>query len=435
MTNELVRCALALVSGETREDYAFVVRDGRIVASGGFREVREQALDLQTRSFPADRLVVPGFINGHSHAYQILLRGWADDWPFAKWRSDALYRVVPQLTPDDVYWTFAAAFSEMLAAGITTVAEFFYLNGAGNDRAEAAIRAARETGIRLVLARTWMDAPYAPPEFCETQDVAAQRTLELMQRYPEANICVAPHSLHAASPEMIRAAAEFSRRFDCMLHIHVAEAPYEAQETVARHGLTPVALLDELGALTERTVAVHAIHLSETEKEMLARAGARVVHNPTTNQYLGDGICDVVGLRSLGVPIGLGTDADIRPSLIDEMRSAALLAKLRGLDGAAMTAQHALAMGTREGARALALDAGDLLEGGPADYLVLDASEIDPWSPECNALIYRGQDAWVQATFVNGRRVYTGEASPLARRARREAALIAERLCVGSGSV
>jgi 5-methylthioadenosine/S-adenosylhomocysteine deaminase len=204
---------------------------------------------------------------------------------------------------------------------------------------------------------------------------------------------------------------------------------------VARHGLTPVALLDELGALTERTVAVHAIHLSETEKEMLARAGARVVHNPTTNQYLGDGICDVVGLRSLGVPIALGTDADIRPSLIDEMRSAALLAKLRGLDGAAMTAQHALAMGTREGARALALDAGDLLEGGPADYLVLDASEIDPWSPECNALIYRGQDAWVQATFVNGRRVYTGEASPLARRARREAALIAERLCVGSGSV
>ena len=94
-------------------------------------------------------------------------------------------------------------------------------------------------------------------------------------------------------------------------------------------------------------------HLSEPEKEMLARAGARIVHNPTTNQYLGDGICDVVGLRSLGVPIGLGTDADIRPSLIDEMRSAALLAKLRTLDGAALGAQEAFAMGTSEGARAL----------------------------------------------------------------------------------
>jgi 5-methylthioadenosine/S-adenosylhomocysteine deaminase len=429
MTDELIRCARALVSGETRHDYAFVVRDGRIVASGDFLEVRALGHDLQARSFPADRLVVPGFVNGHSHAYQILLRGWADDWPFAKWRSDALYRVVPRLTPDDVYWTFVAAFSEMLAAGITTVAEFFYLNGAGNEHAEAAIRAARDAGIRLILARTWMDASYAPPEFCETADVAAQRTLDLMQRYPEANVCVAPHSLHAASPEMIRDAAEFSRRFDCMLHIHVAEAPYEGQETLARFGATPIALLDELGALTERTIAVHAIHLSEPEKEMLARAGARVVHNPTTNEYLGDGICDVVGLRKLGVPIGLGTDADIRPSLIDEMRAAALLAKLRSFDGAALNAREALAMGTSEGARALRLDAGDLLEGGPADYVVLDGSEIDPWSPERNALVYRGQDAWVQATFVNGRRVYVGEASPLARRARNETALIAERLC------
>ncbi len=168
---------------------------------------------------------------------------------------------------------------------------------------------------------------------------------------------------------------------------------------------------------------------------MLARAGARVVHNPTTNEYLGDGICDVVGLRSLGVPIGLGTDADIRPSLIDEMRSAALLAKLRSFDGAALGAREAFAMGTREGARTLGVGAGDLLEGGPADYVVLDASEIDPWSPERNALVYRGQDAWVQATFVGGRRAYVGEPSPLARRARNEAALIAERLCVGSGSV
>jgi len=149
-----------------------------------------------------------------------------------------------------------------------------------------------------------------------------------------------------------------------------------------------------------------------------------------TNQYLGDGICDVVGLRSLGVPIALGTDADVRPSLIDEMRSAALLAKLQSFDASAFSARESFAMGTSEGARALALDAGDLLEGGPADYVVLDASGIDPWSPECNALVYRGQDSWVQATFVGGRRVYVGEASSLARRARSETARVAERLCV-----
>jgi 5-methylthioadenosine/S-adenosylhomocysteine deaminase len=426
VTSELVRCARALVGGELREDYAFAVREGRIAAAGNFLDVRDTAGDLEARSFPVDRLIVPGFINGHSHAYQILLRGWADDLPFAKWRSDALYRVVPHLTADDIYWTFALAFSEMLAAGITTVAEFFYLNGEGNAHAEAAIRAARETGIRLVFARTWMDAEYAPAQFRESIDLAAERTRELMERYPEANVCVAPHSLHAASHDMIRSAAEFASDRDCMLHIHVAEAPYEGEETLARFGATPVALLDRLGALTQRTVAIHAIYLSEQEKEMIARAGARVIHNPMTNQYLGDGICDVVGLRSLGVVMGLGCDADVKPSVIDEMRAATLLQKLRRLDGAAFGAHNAFALGTAQGASALRLDAGDLREGLPADYVVLDASGIDRWSPPLNALVYRGEDSWVQATFVDGRRVYVGEASPLARRARDEVDKIAK---------
>jgi 5-methylthioadenosine/S-adenosylhomocysteine deaminase len=428
MTNELVRCARVIVSGQLREDYAFVIRDGKIAAAGDFHDVRGRARNLSARSFPADRLVVPGFINGHSHAYQILLRGWADDWTFAKWRSDALYRIVPQLTPHDVYWTFVAAFSEMLAAGITTVAEFFYLNGAGNEHAEAAIGAARDTGIRLVLARTWMDAQSAPPQFRESIETAAQRTLELMQRFPEANVCVAPHSLHAASQDMIRAAADFARKVDCMLHIHVAEARYEGEETQCKFGRTPIALLDDLGALNERTVAIHAIYLSDDDAKLLGGSGARVVHNPMTNQYLGDGICDVTRLRSLGVTLGLGTDADVRPSLIDEMRAAAMLQKILHLDGAALGAREAFAMGTAEGARALRVSGGDLVVDSPADYLVLDATKIDPWSPPLNALVYRGEDAWVQATFVAGRRVYVGEPSPLARRARESTAAIAQRL-------
>ena len=312
MSGELVHCARALVSGNLRNDYAFVVRDGTITDAGDVRDVRARVRHLASRSFPPDRLVVPGFSNGHSHAYQILLRGWADDWPFSKWRSDALYRVVPQLTPHDVYWTFVAAFSEMLAGGITTVAEFFYLNGEGNAHAEAAIRAARETGIRLVLARTWMDAPYAPREFREEVDVAAARTGELMDRYPDANVCVAPHSLHAASHAMIRAAAEFSRERDCMLHVHVAEARYEGEQSLAQYGRTPIALLDDLGALGERTVAIHAIYLDDDDRALLARTGARVIHNPMTNQYLGDGICDATALRALGVTLGLGTDAASR---------------------------------------------------------------------------------------------------------------------------
>jgi len=428
MNGELVRCARAIVGGEVREDYAFVVGDGVIADAGDYRDVRAGARHLHERSFPPDRLVVPGFINGHSHAYQILLRGWADDWDFATWRSDALYRIVPRLTPDDVYWTFVAAFSEMLASGITTVAEFFYLNGEGNAHAEAAIAAARDTGIRLVLARTWMDAGYAPAQFRESIDLAAQRTADLMERYPEANVCVAPHSLHAASHEMIRAAANFARDRDCTLHVHVAEAAYEGRQTLERFNRTPIELLEDLGALSERTVAIHAIYLTEDDRQRLARGGARVVHNPMTNQYLGDGICDVRALQRLGIVVGLGTDADVRPSLFEEMRAAALLQKILHLDGSASRAAGAYAMGTSDGARALRIHAGDLVTGRAADFLVLDASQIDSWSPPVNALVYRGQDAWLQAAFVGGRRVYVGELSPLARKARDATTALAKRL-------
>ncbi len=430
MTNELVQCARALVGGKLRRDFGFIVRGGIIVESGDFRAIRDAANDLPSRSFPDDRLVVPGFINGHSHAYQILLRGWADDWTFARWRSDALYRVVPRLTPADVYWVFVAAFSEMLAAGITTVAEFFYLNGAGNAHAEAAIRAARDAGIRLVFARTWMDAETAPPEFRESVDVAANRTENLIEEEHSdtVTICVAPHSLHAASPDMIRAAADFAREFDCAMHVHVAEAAYEGERTLAQFGATPIALLEKLNALDEHTVAIHAIHITEEEKDAIAHAGARVVHNPMTNQYLGDGICDVEGLLARGVTIGLGTDADVKPSVIDEMRQASLLQKIARSDGSALGAPIAFDLGTSLGAKALGIAAGDLAPGCAADYVVLDGKRVDPWSPPLNALVYRGEDAWVQATFVAGRRVYTGDASPLARKAWEETAAVANRL-------
>jgi 5-methylthioadenosine/S-adenosylhomocysteine deaminase len=426
--NELVRCARALAGGETRLDYGFVVRDGTIDYAGDYAVVKEHADGLPVRSYPPDRLIVPGFINGHSHAYQILLRGWADDWTFARWRSEALYTVVPLLTPDDVHAIFVAAFSEMLAAGITTVAEFFYLNGRGNEHAHAAMAAAHETGIRLVFARTWMDAPYAPDAFREPIDVAQSRTLELMERYPWASVCVAPHSLHAASHEMIRAAADFARSYACMLHVHVAEAAYEGAQTLEQFGATPILLLDRLGALDARTVAIHAIYVTEDEKRLLAERGARVIHNPMTNQYLGDGICDVTGLQALGVTMGLGTDADVKPSLIDEMRAATLLQKLARTDGSALGARAAFELGTSQGARALGVPAGDLLPGNAADYVVLDASRIDSWSPEINALVYRGQDAWVQAAFVGGTRVYTGEPSPAARHARCKLKEIAHRV-------
>jgi 5-methylthioadenosine/S-adenosylhomocysteine deaminase len=269
-----------------------------------------------------------------------------------------------------------------------------------------------------------MDADYAPAAFRETIDQAAERTRALMSAFPDVHICVAPHSLHAASNDMIRAAAQFARDADCMMHVHVAEAQYEGAQTLERFGKTPVSLLQSLDALTERTVAIHAIYITEEEKRLLAQADARVVHNPMTNQYLGDGICDVCGLQSLGVKMGLGTDADVKPSAIEEMRAASLLQKVSRLDGSALGARAALALGTSLGAAALRVDAGDFREGAFADYITIDAAGVDPWTPLVNALVYRAENRWVRETYVAGRRVRSRDESPPARAANAIGALL-----------
>ncbi|HEY9180240.1 MAG TPA: amidohydrolase family protein, partial [Candidatus Baltobacteraceae bacterium] len=239
----------------------------------------------------------------------------------------------------------------------------------------------------------------------ESAEQAQQRTQALMEEFPDADICVAPHSLHAASPPMIRAAAAFAAAHDCMLHVHVAEAQYEGAQTLERFGATPISLLRDLDALSERTVAIHAIYISEEEQAMLARAGARVIHNPMTNQYLGDGICDVTQLQQLGVVMGLGTDADVKPSVIDEMRAASLMQKVSRLDGAALDARAAFSLGTAQGAAALRVDAGEFRSGAYADYAVIDLRRCDPWMPLCNHVVYRAQDGDVLETYVGGRRV------------------------------
>jgi 5-methylthioadenosine/S-adenosylhomocysteine deaminase len=404
----IVRCARAFAGGREVTDFTFAIEGGRIAAVALFAELQKRFPTAQIREHGPDVAVIPGLINGHSHAYQILMRGRADDLPFVRWRSDWLYQLIPPLTPEQVGAVFRQAFLEMLASGVTTVAEFFYLNGAGNEHAQAAIEAARETGIRLVFARCWMDAPAAPAAFRETIDDASARTRELLRQYPDANVCVAPHSTHGASPEMLRAAAEFARVEGCPLHVHLAETQFEVDQTRASYGKTPLRLLESVGALSQSTVAIHAIHLQQDEKKALAESGASVVHNPVTNQYLGDGICDVTGLRNLGVRIGLGTDANIEASIFAEMRSASLLQKLAHLDAGAFDAAAAFQMGTSEGAAALGFDAGDLREGAFADYAVLETVQIDPWSPLVNALVYRARPDWVRETYVGGSLKYSG---------------------------
>jgi len=366
------------------------------------------------------KLLLPGTVNAHCHTFQSLLRGLGDDLDFMAWRDRVLYPYSTRLDRDGIYLGAAFAFAEMLLHGATTCVDFFYLQDEGNDNAEAVIRAARDVGIRLVLARTMYDWDGAPARYREKPDAAASRTADLMARHakdPTVSVQPAPHSPHGASSAMIRAGFEVAQAMGTPFHIHVAEGQYEGARTLVEHSATPIRYLDKLGVLGERMIGVHCVWLDDDEVRLMGERGAGLAYCPSSNMILGDGITRITELQAAGVRIGLGTDGGCtnnRLSVFEEMRMASLLQKVRHLDGTQLIAEDAFAMGTRGGADLLRLDAGDIAPGRLADLVAVDLTHpsLHPRSSPLKSVVYAMSPQAITDVWVHGRRVV--EASRLA---------------------
>src|SRR5204862_5564833 len=188
----------------------------------------------------------------------------------------------------------------------------------------------------------------------------------------------APHSPHGASPAMIRAGWEVAEAEDTAFHIHVAEGQYEGQRTLREHGATPIRYLDRLGVLGPRMIGVHCVWLDDEEIALMGARGAALSYCPSSNMFLGDGITRIPEMLRAGVRIGLGTDGGCtnnRHSIFEEMRMTSLLQRVRLLDGNALPAERAFAMGTRAGAEILGLDAGAIAAGQLADLVAIDLED------------------------------------------------------------
>ncbi|AEJ38316.1 hypothetical protein TPY_0091 [Sulfobacillus acidophilus TPY] len=409
--------AAYLWDGETLYPDGSLVIDetaGRIVDAGDRARLLRDYGPLPAIGW-SHHLVMPGTVNLHAHSFQHLVRGRGVDQPFLAWRDDALYRISPRLDPEAVYLGAALAFMDMLKSGITTVADFFYVHGDGLDNDRAVIQAARDTGIRLVFARTFYDWDGAPAAYRESIEDAVSRTRRLaaeVQGDPRVTVHPAPHSLHGASDAMIQAAVRLAEELDTPFHIHVAEEPFEVDEVRARTGLTPVAQLAHLGALSERTIAVHLVWLTPDDITRLGDAGASWAYCPSSNMFLADGIAPWTGLRQAGVPAGLGTDggcSNNRSSIFEEMRMAALLHKVANLDATRVDWRTVLDMGTRAGADILRLPAGRIAPGRLADFIAVDLTHVSltPWTPDTLManLVYAMQPDAVTHVVVGGRPV------------------------------
>ena len=390
----------ALIEERIIDDAALLVSgDGTILAAGERAGVPAAAA-VERRRYRG--LMLPGAVNVHSHAFQILLRGRADAAvDFRDWVDHYMYRLALAIDREEIALGSRLAFAEMIRNGVTTVGEFFYLHNAplrdgcrplGNANADIVIEAARACGLRIQLLRCLYDRNerHGQQRFFEPAEEAIAATHELRRRWqhdPAVSVAVAPHSLHGATPEGIRAAAEAAVELGHPLQIHIAEERDDVAFARERYGDTPGRVLERLGVLDENLCVVHGCWLDAEEIGALGRAGARCAYNPISNMALGDGVTDVEQMVRAGVIVGLGCDgpcANHQVNVWQEMRFAEWLQRvtrermnvLTPAAADARTVNYAFEMGTRNGGRVLGLPVGRLAPGYQADYVVVDTNDL-----------------------------------------------------------
>ena len=299
------------------------------------------------------RLSLPALSTAHSHAFQRAMRGRgqrpkeknADD--FWTWRGQ-MYRTASELTPESYAKIARVAFRELRAAGVRTVGEFHYIHHQADgtpydDRtlmSDVVIEAARGAGLRIALlrcayARAGHDRAPEPGQrrFCDpTPDAVLADVDALRKKYAghaDVMIGLAPHSVRAVPPAWLPVLAEYARRADLPLHMHVAEQTREIEECLAETGRRPLELCNDHGMLGPRFVAVHATHLLPHEAKLLGDATGFACICPTTERDLGDGLADFEHLRSSGVRLCTGIDSHTITDPIEELRSLETHERLR----------------------------------------------------------------------------------------------------------
>src|SRR6266849_4560724 len=355
------------------EDAAVAVRGDTIVAVG--TRAALEAKYLPTRRFSArGKLVLPGLINGHTHAPMTLLRGLADDLTLQDWLEKYIFPAEARnVTEDFVAWGTRLAALEMIHGGTTTFVDMYYFE-------DVIARETKAAGMRGVLGETVIDFP-APDN----------KTLAQTLAYIE----------------------NFLQHWKGDPLIHASETKRELEESRSKHGLSPVGYLDKLGMLGPDVLAAHCIWVDAADMGVLARRQVGCVHNPSSNMMLASGVAPVVEMRAAGVRLGLGTDGPAGSNndldMMEEMDLAAKLQKVTRLDPRALGAEQALEMATIEGARALHMEAeiGSLEAGKKADLIVLrlDAPHAVPFYHVYSQIVYALKASDVETVVIGGRTV------------------------------
>ncbi len=401
---------------------AMRIRDNVIEQVGTLEEVGTEAderLDLGDR-----HIVLPGLVNTHHHFFQTLTRAIpaAQDKELFSWLQN-LFPIWRNLTGEMLAAAAQVAAAELILSGCTTASNhhYLYVNDCTLDQE---IEAVRETGLRFHACRGSMNVGQSqgglPPDAVveDSADAILKDTQRLIEQYHDSEpyamtrLVVAPTSPFSVTQDLMRESAALARAYpQVRLHTHLAENVHDIAYSQEKFGLTPGDYAESVGWLGPDVWHAHCVKLSPQEVGLFGRTGTGVAHCPCSNMRLASGIAPVRAMLDHGVPVGLGVDGSASNDsshLLQEARTALLLARVKDEDPAALTAREALAIATRGGARVLGReDVGYLAPGMAADFIALDLDRLDFAGAlhDPVAAVVLCQVPQVAYSFINGRRV------------------------------
>ncbi len=350
------------------------------------------------------KLVMPGFVNGHTHLPMVLFRGSAEDMPLQNWLNERIFPMEALLEPDSVHIGTLLALMELVQNGVTCVNDMYTQN-------RAMIRALDMIPLRATLsmglfgvAPNWREQIADNVDFFKTYNGRDAGRIR---------VALVPHAEYTATEEFLTEVAQTAKELGCPIHIHVSETKLEHEECKGRHGgLTPVQLLRKLGILDVPATLAHCVWLEDEDLDIVKATGASVLHNPCSNMKLASGFARVPEMVKRGIPVALSTDGASSNNSLDiweEMRLCAIMHKGHTLDATALRARDALYMATRGAALALGYaDVGGLEVGNKADMILVDIDRpyYNPMTDLIHHIVYGGNARDVELTMVNGRILY-----------------------------
>lgn len=342
-------------------------------------------------------VLMPGLINTHTHVSMTLMRNMTGDMELMEWLNDHIWPFEALQSEDDITAGAKLGMAEMILGGTTAFVDMYWTE-------VAVAKAAEQMGMRALLAESVLDG---------REDSFKENLARLVERCKGSELlrpAVGPHAPFTCSPATMKLSVETAKKYDTPLTIHISESPSEQPMVAERYGVTPTEYTAKHGALTNRTIIAHAVHLTDNDIEIIAKSGASVAHNVQSNMKLASGVAPITELVRRGVNCTVATDSASSNNdlnMWEEIRTTPFLQRVVSLDPMAISGYDVLYMATRNAARAIGYtndELGIIRTGALADIIAVDltAPHMRPRHNTISALVYCATAADVRHVVIGG---------------------------------